>query len=384
VLLTGATGNLGREAVNRIAEKADALRLRVFVRPEERSLPFVKNVVRGGLAEIHWGDLRDARSVTEAVRDADIVLHAAALVSPLADRTPPEIVDAVNVGGTQNIVEAIRASGRQDDSRLVYVGSVAQTGGRNPPIHWGRAGDPIKISRNDHYALTKARAEAVVAESGLRHWVSLRQGGILHFELWKIFDPIIFHNPINGVFEWSTADDSGRLMAGVCSDEVPASFWRGFYNVGGGAACRAVNHQFLERSLPNYRDILRPHWFATRNFHGQWFSDSDRLEALVPFREQSFADYFEQAPRHMPLLNRLAPRFLPGLTRRRIEALAKGPGGTLHWLEHDERDKIAAYFGSREAWEAIAHSWDDFPLASPDRSWFCSTTAMTTTAPPRR
>ena len=136
ILLTGATGNMGREAVKRIAENADALRLRVFVRPEERSLPFVKSVMRGGLAEIHWGDLRDAKSVTEAVRDADIVLHVAALVSPLADRTAPEIVDAVNVSGTHNIVEAIRASGRQDDIRLVYVGSVAQTGGRNPPIHW--------------------------------------------------------------------------------------------------------------------------------------------------------------------------------------------------------------------------------------------------------
>ena len=102
--------------------------------------------------------------------------------------------------------------------------------------------------------------------------------------MWKIFDPIIFHNPINGVFEWSTAHNSGRLMAALCSDDIPRSFWRGFYNIGGGAASRLVNHQFLKGSMPNYREILRPHWFATRNFHGQWFADSDRLEALVPFR----------------------------------------------------------------------------------------------------
>lgn len=367
VFLTGATGAMGREAVRRLAANADTLRLRVLVRPEEARHPVVRNIVRRGLAEIHWGDLTDAASIVEGVRGADVVLHVGGLVSPLADRMPPEVVTRVNVGGARNIVDAIHAAGDPAKTRLVYIGTVAETGSRNAPIHWGRTGDPIKISRGDHYAVTKTQAEAIIAQSGLTHWVSLRQSGMAHYDMWRIFDPIMFHNPLNGVFEWSTANDSGRLMAAVCDDGVPDAFWRGFYNIGGGAKSRVVNHEFMAATSPGFRALLRPHWFATRNFHGQWYADSDKLEALVPFREQSIHDWFAEAPRHMPWLARQVPRWFPGMVLRRIAALAKAPGGSLHWFEHDDAEMIATFFGSRRAWEAIPRDWDAFTFAQPSR-----------------
>jgi len=365
IFLTGATGNMGREAVRRIAALSDHLRLRVLVRPTESDHPVARTIRRNALAEIVWGDLTDAASIAEGVAKADIVLHVGGLVSPLADRLPPETVTAVNVGGARNIVEAIHRAGGADRTRLVYIGTVAQTGSRNAPIHWGRTGDPIKISAYDHYAVTKTMAEAIVAESGLRHWVSLRQSGMAHLDLGSIFDPIMFHNPLNGVFEWSTANDSGRLMAAVCADHVPDTFWRGFYNIGGGTSSRVVNHQFMAQTMPEFRKTIRPHWFATRNFHGQWYADSDRLEALVPFREQSLDAFFEQLRARTPLVARLAPRLVPGMVRKRIEQLAEAQEGSLHWFAHDEQDKIRAFFGSRSAWEAIPRDWDRFEFAWP-------------------
>lgn len=128
-----------------------------------------------------------------------------------------------------------------------------------------------------------------------------------------------------------------------------------------------VNHEFMARSMPGYRKVFRPHWFATRNFHGQWYADSDRLEALVPFREQSITAHLDEAPQHRSALANWIPKLLPGLVRMRIEGLAKGAGGSLHWFAHDERDKIAAYFGSRAAWEAIARTWLDFVYEQPSR-----------------
>jgi nucleoside-diphosphate-sugar epimerase len=368
IFLTGATGNMGREAIKCIHARSDIWKLRILVRPEEKDHPVVRDVQRRGLAEIQWGDLTDAQSVKDGVRGADVVLHVGGLVSPLADRLPPELVTRVNVGGARNIVDAIHAVGDPRRTRLIYIGTVAQTGSRNAPIHWGRTGDPIKISTYDHYAVTKTEAEAIVAQSGLDYWVSLRQSGMAHYEMWKIFDPIMFHNTLNGVFEWSTANDSGRLMAGVCSDDVPAEFWRGFYNIGGGAASRVTNRQFMSMSSPEYRKILRPHWFATRNFHGQWYSDSDRLQALVPFREQTLSDWLVETRRRMPWLARKIPAWLPGLARNRVEALTKAPGGSLHWFEHDEDAKIAAYFGSRAAWEAIPRNWNDYLFQEPTRT----------------
>jgi len=366
VFLTGATGNMGREALKRLHARSDVA-VRALIRPNEHDHPVVRAIQAKNLGTIIWGDLTDYASIEAGVRGADVVLHVGGLVSPLADNLPRETVTNVNVGGARNIVEAIVATGGAERVRLIYIGTVAQTGSRNAPIHWGRTGDPIKISASDHYAVTKTQAEAIVAQSGIRHWVSLRQSGMAHFDMWRMFDPIMFHNPYNGVFEWSTANDSGRLMAAVCDDAVPETFWRGFYNIGGGASSRVVNHEFMAATMPQYRDVLRPHWFATRNFHGQWYADSDRLEALVPFREQSLPDYHAQLPRHMPAIVRWIPRIAPSLVRRRIEGLAKGPGGTLRWIADNDTAKIDAYFSSRAAWEALPRDWDQVIFADPSR-----------------
>lgn len=367
VFLTGATGNMGREAVRRLCARGD-ITLRVLLRPEERDNKHARMMARDKRIETVTGDLTDPRSIEAGVRGADVVLHVGGLVSPMADNMPPEIVTAVNVGGARNIVDAIKQVGDPERTRLVYIGTVAQTGSRNAPIHWGRTGDPIKISTYDHYAVTKTQAEAIVAQSGIRHWVSLRQSGMAHFDMWRMFDPIMFHNPINGVFEWSTANDSGRLMAAVCDDAVPIEFWRRFYNIGGGATSRVVNHEFMAASMANFRDVLRPHWFGTRNFHGQWYADSDRLEELVPFREQSIRDHLAKAPRHVPALARLVPRVMPGAIRKRVEGLARRPGGSLRWFETNDEAHIRAYFGSRAGWEAIPRDWNDFLFKQPSRS----------------
>ncbi|MFT2520676.1 NAD-dependent epimerase/dehydratase family protein, partial [Escherichia coli] len=79
--------------------------------------------------------------IEAAVKGADIVLHVGGLVSPMADSLPPEVVTRVNVGGARNIVRAIQTVGDPKSTRLVYIGTVAQTGSRNAPIHWGRTGD---------------------------------------------------------------------------------------------------------------------------------------------------------------------------------------------------------------------------------------------------
>jgi nucleoside-diphosphate-sugar epimerase len=48
----------------------------------------------------------------------------------------------VNLTSAQHIVNAIKAQPKADNIALVYIGSVAQTGHRNIPYHYGRTGDP--------------------------------------------------------------------------------------------------------------------------------------------------------------------------------------------------------------------------------------------------
>lgn len=371
VFLTGATGNMGSATLAELVSRSDRFRVKAFVRPEERNHAVVNRFGGNPAVEWIWGDLTSAEDMRRGVAGVDQVLHIGGMVSPFADKFP-ELTMKVNVGGARNIVEAIKAAGQAETTSLVYIGTVAQTGHRNAPVHWGRTGDPIKISRFDQYAVSKTEAEAIVAQSGLKRWVSLRQTGIAHPNMWKIFDPIIFHNPFNGVFEWVTVGDSARLAANTCEDAVPEAFWKQFYNIGGGEKLRVVNHEFARitaRALGQKEAFAStlPHWSATRNFHGQWYADSDRLEEMVPFRSETLEDWAREMVAGMPALVRLIARWFPGAGRGRMEKLARGPGGTLNWIANDDREHIDAYFGSREAWEKLPRDWADFEFRQPSR-----------------
>src|SRR5581483_3216982 len=151
--------------------------------------------------EVVHGDLTDYATVEACVRGADYVLHVGAVVSPYAD-DHPALAHKVNVGSARNIINAVRAQPDPAATAVVMVGSVAETGDRNPPVHWGRVGDPLQVSRYDEYGQTKVIAEKLLVDSGLPTWAWLRQTGILHPGMLQIRDPIMTHAPFAGVLEW--------------------------------------------------------------------------------------------------------------------------------------------------------------------------------------
>ncbi|MGD0014751.1 MAG: NAD(P)-dependent oxidoreductase [Bryobacteraceae bacterium] len=376
VFITGASGNMGREGLRQLLERRDRFRVVALVLPTKRDRRILSAYSGDPDLTIVWGDLTNYEDVLKGITGADYVLHVGGMVSPQADRDP-ERTERVNIGGIRNILRAIQAQPAPDLVKLVYIGSVAQTGDRNPPIHWGRTGDPIKISRFDRYAVTKTIAEREVIESGLRYWVSLRQTAILHGHRSQParMDPIMFHIPLRGVFEWVTAEDSGRLLANVCADDVPEHFWRRIYNIGGGAGCRVTNYEFLLAAFSAFglgkrhlEALFDPKWFALRNFHGQWFEDSDSLEDFLHFRRETFDDFGAYFRRHAPILAALpasTPAFVFKMARKLVlEPFANRKDCTLYWIRHGANDRIEAFFGSRERWQSIP-GWDGLDTARP-------------------
>ena len=366
VFLTGASGNMGQHGMDEFLDREDRFEIRALVLPTDKDRRIMAPYIKRGVKVI-WGDLTCYEDVLEGVSGADIVLHVGGLVSPLAD-TMPDRTMKVNVGAAKNIVQAIQSQPDPDRIKLVYIGTVAQTGNRPAPIHWGRVGDPIKISTFDTYALSKTIAERIIVESGLKNWVSLRQTGIARMAAAEPLDPITFHTTLDGVLEWITPKDSGRLLANVCEDSVPGEFWGNIYNIGGGSPNRLTNLELFEKMLgatgvKDYQEVLEPNWFATRNFHGQWFSDSDQLESIVPYREQTFDQYLEEQIPHIPWYVRVGSA-LPNIVRRKFKQVAQGPRGTLNWLAQGDITHIKAYFGSLRLWQTI-RGWDSIDLNRP-------------------
>lgn len=377
IALTGASGNMGYQGFLELYKRKDEYNIAVLLRDSEKNRKKFKDYLNDDSVRIVWGDLTNFDDVKKLVDGSDYVLHVGGMVSPSADYYPIKTIKT-NVTAAQNIVNAIKAQPEPDKIKTVYIGTVAETGDRNPPIHWARTGDPIKISVYDHYAISKVKAEAIFAESGLRYWVSLRQSGILYPSILKNMDPIMFHVPINGVLEWATVEDSGRLLEKVCRDDVPEDFWRKFYNIGSGKEYRITNYEFEELllgalGLPSPKLLFEAEWFILRNFHGQWYVDSDKLDDILHFRANvPIKEYFDNMAKSVPAYYR-ACKALPKSLGKGVAKIAKPfmkkiaekeVYGTLNWKAMQNKERISAYFGSFEAVKKMK-SWADFKIERP-------------------
>lgn len=123
ILVTGGTGSLGHAMVRRLltGELGVPARITVFSRDEakqhEMRLSFMRRseatddiIYRNSQQVLRFviGDMRDYPSVIQAVRDAHLVIHAAALKQvPSCEYFPFQAIQT-NLIGTQNLVRAVR------------------------------------------------------------------------------------------------------------------------------------------------------------------------------------------------------------------------------------------------------------------------------------
>lgn len=373
IFLTGVTGIMGWAGFQELLKRKERFHVVLLVRPSKSNRKRLAPYEAEEGVTIVWGDLTNYADVLRCVTGADYVLHVGGMVSPKADYLPKTTMQ-VNVGAAENIVKAVKAQPNADDIKVVYIGSVAQASDRNPPVHWGRTGDPVCISVYDHYAISKTIAEKTIAESGIRHWVSLRQSGILYAGILRNYDPIMFHVPIKGVLEWATVEDSGRLLANVCEEWVGQDFWNRFYNIGSGASYRLTNYQFEQLllktiSCPPPEKIFNANWFVLRNFHGMWYADSDLLESYLRFRENiPCEEYFERMKQYIPWyysLAKIVPAPLIKYLGMMPLAYRKGMG-TMDWIRSKEPNRISAFYGTIEEWKRIP-SWETFDTTPPTK-----------------
>ena len=271
----------------------------------------------------------------------------------------------------KNICKAVLAQENKDSIKVVYIGSVAETGGRNYPYHFGRIGDPINISIYDHYALSKAIAERILIESEIKNWVVLRMTGIIHEGLFNNLKPIVMHLVINGGLEWCTQEDSGRVLRQLVlldiKRELGNKFWNHIFNISSGKDYRLSNYEFENyilkgNGLPEPSKIFEPNWFVTKNFHGQFYLDSDKLEEILHFREGiPVKEYFKNLSKKAPFIVKLGKFVNNGLIKYFMRKIARTKGdGTLDWIENNNNPKIKAFFGSMEEYKSIPTSWDKY------------------------
>lgn len=109
VMITGGTGSFGNSVVKRLL-RTNASEVRIFSRDEKKQEDMRLRLADKRL-RFFIGDVRDFRSIQDAMPGVDFVFHAAALKQvPSCEFHPMEAV-RTNVLGTENVVSAAVACG---------------------------------------------------------------------------------------------------------------------------------------------------------------------------------------------------------------------------------------------------------------------------------
>ncbi len=161
ILVTGGTGSLGQTLVRRLlsGEMGKPAGITVFSRDEAKQhymrLEFLNRETATddviyensqNLLKFRIGDVRDYAALLTAMREADIVFHAAALKQvPSCEYFPYEAVQT-NIGGAQNVARAVREN---DLSVEAVIG-----------ISTDKACKPINVM-----GMTKALQERILIEA---------------------------------------------------------------------------------------------------------------------------------------------------------------------------------------------------------------------------
>ena len=187
IVVTGATGQLGRLIVEQLVNRVPVDRVAVSVRDVEKAQELAARGVR-----VRRGDFTDPKSLEHAFEGASQVLIVSSNAGayggdPLAQH--------------RSAIDAARAAGAR---RIVYTSHMAASrASAFPPMH-------------DH-----AATEQMLAESRLA-WTSLRNGfyaGSAMFLLGKDLRTGVFEAPADGKIAWTTHADLAEAAAVILANE---------------------------------------------------------------------------------------------------------------------------------------------------------------------
>lgn len=169
VIVTGGTGHIGNVLVKRLLELGESVRV-VNRGPDRRGS------LKGLDIEYVEADVRDQSALVSAFNGADEVYHLASIISIMPGGG--RMLEAVNVGGTQNVINACQSNGIR---RLVHCSSIHAF--MEPPHHEvideNTPIDPARV--HGHYARTKAAATklALAASSDSLEVVVVAPTGVM-------------------------------------------------------------------------------------------------------------------------------------------------------------------------------------------------------------
>jgi nucleoside-diphosphate-sugar epimerase len=207
-LLTGAAGKVGQYAIGALSRRGMEV-----VATDLHSEGVPDDV------GFEACDLTDYKAITRlvALTKPDVVVHCAAVIAPIA-YAEPDLAEAVNLRGTEYLMEATKRHAR--DAFFVFTSSYTVFGPCSPSDPVRRSTDPC--FPDDNYGLHKLTAEGWLRHSGLRQ-CSLRLGGVMDLRhlmpKHPAFRPFVFMIPLEQPEHGIDVRDAARAIASAAAQQ---------------------------------------------------------------------------------------------------------------------------------------------------------------------
>jgi len=280
VLLTGAFGNVGSNTLESLIDQGHQVTcFDIKTRANAKTSRRYQDKMT-----IIWGDLRRPEDVNKAVKDKDVVVHLAFIIPPACEKNPSWAKE-INVGGTRNLLNAIKAL--PTPPKIIFSSSISvygPTADKEPPR---RTTDPVNPI--DDYTHHKVECEKMVQESGLQ-WAILRFGAV---PLLGQIDPIMFDIPLDTRIEFVHPRDVGLAVTNAVScSEV---FGR-ILNIGGGPSGQLYYKTYLARLMEGAGLGMFPEEaFGIKPYYTDWM-DTEESQRLLKYQRYPFEKYIEEMP----------------------------------------------------------------------------------------
>jgi len=288
VLLTGPFGKIGYRVVEALLARGHAVTCFDLDTPANRK---VAKDFRNRVTVI-WGNITDERTVAQAVEGKEVVIHNAAIIPPGTDRNL-KLSEAVNVGGTRHIIDAIQKSPLKP--LLVFPSSVSIHGNHVPGSPFPlRIDSPLRAE--DNYARHKIACEQLIRESAIR-FVICRIGACMEGRNSmasndaKDLIPLMFAVHAKVRVEYVHPKDVATAFVNAINN--PAAEGKTFF-LGGGKECQAYWGQFNSVFLQAIGcGTIPDEAFGNEGYYTDWM-DTEESQRILQFQHHGLQDYYQE------------------------------------------------------------------------------------------
>jgi len=345
ILVTGAFGNIGKSVIEEALKRSHEVT--VFEVKNKKTQKEAKHYQKK--LNVIFGDIRNPQDTKKAVQQTDAIIHLAAIIPP-ASKKNRELTMDVNYGGTVNLINAIKESGRNtpfiftSSARLSMIQQrIHHLACRNTPFiftssasvmgptqHQNRLverNDPLVITGN--YEESKIKCEEFLKKEA-DNYLIFRLAGVLSTFSASTFTaafPLLeelydMHHDMR--LEMVMSEDvATALVTGAEKLESNSTPKNAAYILGGGAKngwqlkgseCLTTLFGALSLQVPDRKYFTKD----INSYHLDWYDTTD-AQREFNYQNHALGEYLEQMKKSFGIYKVPITLFRPFINRKLVK-----------------------------------------------------------------